>query len=162
LRELYQFRDAQARKEDRPPFKIITDTTMVGVAQARPTSLHALTNLGLISEFVLRRYGRTIIDAVARGSALPQVVRPHPRSRADNFLDNAGRNRLGKLKEWRKQRAETRGVENDVIVSNDVLHDIARKNPHTLDALIAATDLGPWKTREYGEEMLKVLGEQKD
>ncbi|MCI0477642.1 MAG: HRDC domain-containing protein, partial [Anaerolineales bacterium] len=94
---------------------------------------------------------------VTRGAASPQTARPHPHSRNDNFLDNVARNRLGKLKEWRKQRAAARGVENDVIVSNDVLHALARKNPRTLDALVAATDLGPWKTREYGEEMLAVL-----
>ena len=157
LRELYRFRDAQARQEDRPPFKIISDTTLMRIVQARPSSTRALAHLGGVSEFVLRRYSHALIDAVARGAASPQTARPHPHSRNENFLDNAARNRLGKLKEWRKQRAEARGVENDVIVSNDVLHALARENPRTLDALVAETNLGPWKTREYGEEMLVVL-----
>jgi len=157
LRELYRFRDAQARQEDRPPFKIISDVTMLRIAQARPPSARALAHLGGVPEFVLRRYSHALIDAVARGAASPQTARPHPYSRNDNFLDNAARNRLGKLKEWRKRRAETRGVENDVIVSNDVLHALARENPRTLDALVTETNLGPWKTREYGEEMLQVL-----
>jgi ribonuclease D len=157
LRELYLFRDAQARQEDRPPFKIISDATLMRIAQAGPPSTRALAHLGGVSEFVLRRYSRALIDAVARGAASPQTARPHPHSRNDNFLDNTARNRLGKLKEWRKQRAEARGVENDVIVSNDVLHALARENPRTLDALVAETNLGPWKTREYGEEMLAVL-----
>jgi ribonuclease D len=157
LRELYRFRDAQARKEDRPPFKVVSDATLVKIAQTRPTSTRALAHLGGVSDFVLRRYSHALIDAIARGAASPQAARPHPHSRNDNFLDNAARNRMGKLKEWRKQRAEARGVENDVIVSNDVLFAVARKNPRTLDALVAATNLGPWKTREYGEEMLAVL-----
>jgi ribonuclease D len=157
LRELYRFRDAQARKEDRPPFKIVTDANMLVIAQARPSSLQSLGKVAGISEFILRRYSRAILDGVARGFGSPQVAQPHPRSRGEEFLDNAARNRLGKLKEWRKQRAEARGVENDVIVSNDVLHELARKNPHTMEAIVAATGLGPWKTREYGEEMLAVL-----
>ena len=157
LRELYRFRDAQARQEDRPPFKIISDATLMRIAQVRPSSTRALAHLGGVSEFVLRRYSHLLIDAVTRGAASPQMARPHPHSRNDNFLDNAARNRLGKLKEWRKQRTETRGVENDVIVSNDALNAIARANPRTLDALVAETNLGPWKTREYGEEMLAVL-----
>lgn len=157
LRELYRFRDTQARKENRPPFKVISDATLVRIAQARPTSAHALAHLEGVPEFVLRRYSHALLKAVAHGTATPQVASPHPHSRNNNFLDHAARNRLGKLKEWRKRRAEARGVENDVIVSNEVLHAIARQNPRTLDALVAATHLGPWKTREYGEEILSVL-----
>ncbi|MEW5719733.1 MAG: HRDC domain-containing protein, partial [Chloroflexota bacterium] len=147
----------QARKEDRPPFKILSDALLLKVAHARPASPRALAHLGGVSDYVLRRYSHALADAVMRGVASPQTARPHPHSRGENFLDNAARDRLGMLKEWRKQRAEARGVENDVIVSNDVLTALARKNPRTLDALVAATDLGPWKTREYGEEMLSVL-----
>jgi ribonuclease D len=157
LRELFHWRDAQARKEDRPPFKISSDATLLRIAQAKPASVHALAHLGGISEFVMRRYGRAILGAVTRGAAAPQTARPRPRSRNEYFLDNAAHNRLGRLKEWRKQRAEARGVENDVIVSNDVLNAIARHNPRTLDALVTVTELGPWKTREYGEELLNVL-----
>ena len=157
LRELYRLRDAHARKEDRPPFKIISDAALMRISQARPASTRALAHLGGVSEFVLRRYSHSILSAVARGGAAPQTARPRPHSRTDNFLDNVERTRLGLLKEWRKQRAEARGVESDVIVSNDVLFALARKNPSTLDALVAAANLGPWKTREYGEEMLTVL-----
>lgn len=157
LRELFRWRDGQARQEDRPPFKIISDATLVRIARAHPVSPRALVHLGGVSEFMMRRYSHALIDAVARGVAAPQIAQPRPHSRNENFLDSAARNRMGKLKEWRKQRAGARGVENDVIVSNDVLHAVARKNPSTLEALRAATDLGPWKMREYGEEMLRVL-----
>jgi ribonuclease D len=156
LRELFRWRDAQARQEDRPPFKVVPDATLLRIAEARPLSARALAQVGL-SDFVMRRYRQPLLTAVTRGAATPQTARPHPHSRSENFLDNAARNRLGKLKEWRKARALARGVENDVIVSNDVLNNLARKNPRTLDALVAATDLGPWKTRAYGEELLRVL-----
>jgi len=161
LRELYRFRDAQARKEDRPPFKVAADATLMRLAHARPSSTRALAHLGGVSEFVMRRYGHALLDAVARGAAAPQTARPLPHSHSDTALDNAARHRLGKLKEWRKKRAEVRGVENDVIVSNDVLFTVARENPRTLEALVAGTNLGPWKTREYGEEILGVLHDKK-
>ncbi|MBM3129681.1 MAG: ribonuclease D [Chloroflexi bacterium] len=156
LRELFRWRDAQARKEDRPPFKIVPDATLLRIADARPPSPRALAHLG-ISDFVMRRYSRPIVAAVTRGVSAPQTAHPQPRARAEDFLDYAARNRLGKLKEWRKARALARGVENDVVVSNEVLHQLALKNPRTLDALVAATGLGPWKTRAYGGEMLEVL-----
>jgi ribonuclease D len=157
LRELFRLRDAQARKENRPPFKVISDATLLRVASARPASPRALAHLSGVSEYVTQRYSTLILSAVTRGIASPQTTTPHPRARNDALLDYAARNRLGKLKEWRKARAVQRGVETDVIVSNDVLYAVARKNPRTLEGLIGASGLGPWKAREYGEEMLAVL-----
>ena len=157
LRELFHFRDAQARKEDRPPFKVLSDSTLIRIANTRPSSPRALAQTPGVPEVVARRYGTSIISAVARGMNTPQTATPQPRSRNEGFLDSAARNRLGKLKEWRKERAAKRGVETDVIVSNDVLTTIARKNPRTLEALIETSGLGSWKAREYGEELLAVL-----
>jgi ribonuclease D len=157
LRELFLWRDAHARREDRPPFKILSDATMLRIAEACPTSIRALAHVEGVSDFILRRYGSHIVAAVARGIAAPQTTRPHPRTRGENFLDPAARMRLDKLKAWRKRRAQARGVETDVIVSNEVLYAAARANPRTLDALVSVTGLGPWKARAYGEEILRVL-----
>lgn len=157
LRELFHFRDVQARKEDRPPFKVLSDAALLHLSQARPTSSRDLTRVGCISHYVVQRYGEAILRAVARGRAAPQSATPRPHARGQPPLDNAARARLGRLKEWRKHRAAARGVAPDVIVSNDVLFAVAQKNPRTREALIAASDLGPWKAREYGEEMLAVL-----
>jgi ribonuclease D len=157
LRELFRFRDAQARKEDRPPFKILPDSAMLQLAATHPGTPRDLARVGGLSEYAIQRYGHAVLDAIARGQAAPQVAVPHPHSRGQPPLDNSGRTRLAKLKEWRKHRAAARGVETDVIVSNDVLFAAARKNPRTLEALIAASELSPWKVKTYGEEMLAVL-----
>ncbi len=157
LRELYHFREAQARREDRPPFKILSDATLLHLAQARPMSPRALGNISGVSTFIIGRYGHAILKSIERGSAAPQTSPPRPNSRRQPFLQNSARGRLGRLKEWRKGRAAARGVDPDVIVSNDVLFTLAQRNPRTLQALASATGLGPWKTREYGEDMLTVL-----
>jgi ribonuclease D len=157
LRELFHFRDAQARKEDRPPFKILSDATLLRLAEARLESLRDLRKVNGVSPYVIQRYGQPILNAVERGTHSPQAAVPHPRARHEAPLDNAARMRLARLKEWRKQRAAERGVAPDVIVSNDVLFATARRNPRTLDALMAASQIGPWKAKEYGEEMLLAL-----
>ncbi len=157
LRELYHFRDAQARKEDRPPFKVLSDSSLLKIAQAEPKSLQDLGHIPGVSSYVVQRYGQSILQAATHGRATPQKTAPRPRARREAPLDNSARARLGRLKEWRKQRADERGVAPDVIVSNDVLFAAARKNPHTLEALVDASQIGPWKAKEYGEEMLAVL-----
>ncbi len=156
LRELFRWRNEQARREDRPPFKVLSDAQLLQLAQELPSSPTALARLG-VAEVALRRYSHALLAAIARGATAAHLARPRPRTRPEELMDYAARARLNKLKAWRKQRAQARGVENDVIVSNEVLYNIARENPRTLEALAQVTHLGPWKLQTYGEEILRVL-----
>lgn len=161
LRELYRFRDAQARREDRPPFKVLSDSALMEIASARPGSLRELGRVRGVASYAVHKYGEAILRAVARGLASPQASTPHPHTRGQLPLDPSARVRLSRLKEWRRRRAAARGVAPDVILSNDVLFAAARVNPRTLDALVAATNLSPWKAREYGEDLLAVLHDRR-
>ncbi len=157
LRELYRFREHQARHEDRPPFKIASESALLAIAQAVPQSERELGRIDGVPGFIAQRYGQSVLQAVTRGRAAPQRTPPHPHMRREAPLDNPARARLARLKEWRKKRAAERGVAPDVIVSNDVLFAAARHNPRTVEALVDASHLGPWKAREYGDEILAVL-----
>ena len=128
-----------------------------GAAEGRRCHPRALARVDGLSSYALQRYSPALLQAVQRGRAAPQASAPRPHLRREAPLDNSARARLGRLKEWRKRRASERGVAPDVIVSNEVLYAAARKNPRTLDALVEASGLGPWKAGEYGEEMLAVL-----
>lgn len=161
LRELYQFREKHAEQEDRPPFKVISESILVRLARARPRSMRELAALGGVGDWLVRRYGRGIVEAIEKGIATPQ--RSAPRLAGRNYQkmpDNATRLRYARLKEWRRERAQARGVDADVIVSNDVLMALARRNPLTVDALLQVTGLGAWKAGEYGNDILRVLREE--
>ncbi len=45
----------------------------------------------------------------------------------------------------------------DLIVTNELLHIVARAYPRTLDELMALGLLGSWKLEEYGEELLSAM-----
>jgi ribonuclease D len=158
LRELYQFREHHAQQEDRPPFKVISESTLVRLARARPRTLKELAAVAGVGDWLVRRYGRGILEMIEKGVAAPQ--RSAPRVAGRNFQkmpDNETRRRYARLKEWRRDRAQARGVEADVVVSNEVLLALARKNPRTRDALLQVSGLGAWKAQEYGDEILRVL-----
>lgn len=157
LRELYAMREAIARKEDRPPFKVIANATLVRVARTQPRTIAELSALPGMGEWFVRRHGREALRAIERGRARPQNRLPKPTRGASPLADHAARDRYARLKEWRKVRAQARGVEPDVIVSNDALVEVARAYPQTTEALEQIPALGEWKVREYGEELLRVL-----
>ncbi len=161
LRELYQFREHRARREDRPPFKVMSETAMVHLAQKKPRTLPELAGVTGVGEWLVRRYGRGILEAIEKGIATPQQHMPRSNTRHSSRMpDNATRERYARLKEWRRARALERGVESDVIVTNEALMALARKNPKTREALAQVTALGAWKAREYGDEILRLLNEE--
>ncbi|MBI4674084.1 MAG: ribonuclease D [Chloroflexi bacterium] len=157
LRELYGLRENIARKQDRPPFKVIANATLLRIARTQPRTLVELSALPGVGEWFLRRHGREALRAIERGRERPQNRLPKPPRGVPPLPDNASRERYTRLKEWRKTRALARGVDPDVIVSNDALLEIARAYPKAIEALEAIPALGEWKAREYGAELLRVL-----
>ncbi|MEE8392236.1 MAG: HRDC domain-containing protein [Anaerolineae bacterium] len=153
LRELCIWRDQEARRRDRPHFKVLNDHTLLALAQARLHTQEKLASVDGLKPFHVRRYGERILQAIKRGmrAELPQPPSPPPRR------SNAKVSRFRALRAWRKQTASRRGVEPDVIVGNAVLWELAEQPPRTLDDLSHIEGLGPWKRKAYGKAILKVL-----
>ena len=77
LRALWLAREARAEQEDRPPFKVMGEPTMVEVARSRPATRAALEKISGVTPQVLRRLGEAI-DAALReaGQAGPAADAP--------------------------------------------------------------------------------------
>jgi ribonuclease D len=88
---------------------------------------------------------------------VPQKPEREPYDRPDEETVN----RYEALRRWRKRRAESRGVESDVILSNRTLHLLASHNPTSPKALDAAGLLNDWERRAYGREIVALLRRQR-
>jgi ribonuclease D len=155
LRELYIYRDRQARARNLPPFKVLTNSTLVHLAEALPRDLQALSRVKGMTPYLLRREATGLLAAIARGlKRSPPRLPRHDQSRRP---DEATLLRYEALRQWRKGVAEERGVEPDVILSNGVLMRLARQAPETLAALQRLNVLGEWQYEMYGSQVLAVL-----
>ena len=152
LRELYLYRESEARRLDRPPFKVIGDRTLIAVAEARPTRLDHLRRLPGMTAAQINRYGRHLLRAVTRGQR-SSPPRPLPRK----SIDPAVLSRFERLREWRKRVAVQRGVEADVIIGNAALLALAQRHPRDLDALEGIPGLGAWRRKTYGPAIIEIL-----
>jgi ribonuclease D len=101
---------------------------------------------------IVRRYGNEILQAIQRGRSAdapnPPQHRPPPAEISDLYIA---------LHTWRKERAAARGVESDVIVPKHTLWSLAYKLPDSRDELDNIRGLGPWRLRQYGDEILDVV-----
>lgn len=158
LQQLYLWREQQARKEDRPPFKVLDQQTLVEISRRRPTEMSRLLQISGMTRGQTQRYGAAILDAVVRGLSAPI---PKPSRRQPNTHhsrpDAGASERFDALRLWRTERARQRGVEPDVILTNDQLMTIARQSPTTVEELAATQVMGPWKLQEYGGAILQLL-----
>jgi ribonuclease D len=154
LRQLIILRDREARRQDRPAFKVIGDKTLVQLAEQAPQTVDRLHAIEGMTSGQIQRYGTALIEAIARGRKDP-LPPPPPRPTLDpNVIA-----RYEKLRTWRKQAAAKRGVEPDVIVGNAVLMDIAHRRPRHLADLPALPGFGPWRRRTYGQAILAVVAD---
>ncbi|MEZ4533681.1 MAG: ribonuclease D [Cyanobacteriota/Melainabacteria group bacterium] len=71
LRELWCFRDEEARGQNKPPRLILQDNLMIEVARRQTRSLGNLKKMRGIRIDQVNRWGDDIIDCVERGLALP-------------------------------------------------------------------------------------------
>jgi ribonuclease D len=154
LRELFIIRDKIARKTDRPPFKVMNDAILTRLARQQPKTSASLIQMKGLSDKLLKYNTHDILKAIEKGqTATPPYYRPNNNLRPDDETLT----RYEILRHWRNNLAAERGVEPDVILSNDTLMDIARHNPQTLNALTQMECLGEWQGETYGKALLNVL-----
>lgn len=152
LNELCLSREKLAERLKRPLFKILNDHALLKLAQTEPDSIDALKTAGL-SERQIDRFGRVVLEAIQRGQTAP-LVKPTEIEKPSNAILN----RLNKLKNWRKKKAEELGVESDIVLPRVYLMPLAEHNPRTLETLSAVMSDSPWRVGHFGTEILKSLG----
>jgi len=152
LRELFLMRDKEARRLDRPPFKVMSDAVLMAVAQSEPGNESALQETHGLPGRITKRYGKRMLQAVARGKGAPPPRKPNNRG-----MDEASHARFEDLRQWRKKVARQRKVESDIILPRDLMLDLAQRPPRRLDDLRTRMHPLEWRFQHYGRDILKVL-----
>jgi len=152
LQELCNYRDDVARQRNRPLFKVISDNTLMTIANSLPSTLDELKTLPGMTYHQVDRHGKALLGAVQRGLKAEPIHPPHNIRPEKQFLE-----RVELLKQWRKQKAHELEVESDIILPRDLLHLVAVKNPQDKHTLWECLSEVPWRRERYGEEILGVL-----
>ncbi len=153
LRELYILRDELAQARDEPPGRMMSNKALLQIAKSLPRRSAELEGMRGLPRWLVRRHGHEVIEAVKHGAESRLPLEPPRQPRIPNHIAE----RYNALVNWRRQKAQARGVESDVIISKGTLWQIARRQPGTIDDLRDIDGLGPWRRGEYGAELLGVI-----
>ncbi|MGQ9456953.1 MAG: ribonuclease D [Anaerolineae bacterium] len=154
LRALYRYRDREARCLDRAPFRVLPDGVLVALSQACPQGEGDLARIPGLTPRLRRRFGHGILETVRQALREEPAKPPHGTSEP---LDRVVKDRYEALREWRRQVAQAEGTEPDVVLSNQILWELAVRAPATLEELAQVPGLTLWDRGEYGGEILALL-----
>jgi ribonuclease D len=161
LRRLHAWREEQARRVDRPVFKVVPDRVLVGVARIRPSDVHGLAPVVRLSSTLVRHHGSSLVACVAEGLADAEALPEHRTPDRGPHLHGspAAAAIAERLKAWRKARADHTGSTAALLPSNVVIREIARVAPSTIEALTEVPEVRRWQIDAWGEEVLGLVEE---
>jgi len=159
LRELCILRDRLAAEEDQPPFRVINNAALMGVALTRPRSIQELGEIRGISWRQVRKSGGELLGAVERAEQLGPLTRlpKLPPKDGTGGLDAGGLELYDRLKAWRRDRAEEEGYDASLVLNRHALVRLARQPPRDRQALGAVEGVLAWQAECFGDELLGVV-----
>ncbi len=152
LRELYLYRDKNARKFNRPPFNILGDKVLISLAKEMPGSREDLTEIQGMSAGQIRRFGDGILICIQKGKRAP--IPKKPRNKRMSDLAHV---RFEALHDWRKNLARRRKLESDIILPREMLREIAVASPGNREELHKFMIPLEWRFQEYGDAILNII-----
>jgi len=163
LRQLYAVRDEQAKKLNRPPFKVLGDQLLLQICRAAPTTPEALDKLFPKKSALKRRYGSAILEAVEKGlDDESDIPKPKKKAKREPKYDVRLRGRsaelaMDSLKVWRKKLIDATGLPPFCVMNNSTLQIVAKGAPTTMDELYGLPDIRDWQVRDHGEALLELV-----
>lgn len=161
LRQLYVYRDGQAKAMNRPPYKVIPNQVLILIARKQPQKIEALNALVRSGSTMVRRHGPAMVEAVKRGLADTEPL-PSRKRESTERPPHGGRETerlFQRLKNWRQEIVAQQKLPLAMSASNNQLKIIAGWRPKDLKALRELTDIRDWQVERYGKQWLSILGE---
>lgn len=157
LRALWMRRDELARAADRPPFKIVPESTLLELARSSPRDPSALREVPGVTPRVRARWGDALLEAIEAACRLPEDALPRLERRSRPVVPGAVSRRIEALRRWRGKATERVGLEPGVLLPNRLIGAIAEAGPRSLDDLVAIEGVRRWRVESFGAEILAAL-----
>lgn len=151
VRDIYAWRDALARKADRPPFKVLGNDSIVEIAKAKPAAHKDLTKIAAVSRYHSDRYGRELLAIVRKAMEIPDAELPEKNDPKPWIRDKALENRINRLKAVRDRYAKELKIDPSVLGARHILSAVATAG--TLDV----PNMREWQRRVMGDALLAAL-----
>ncbi len=157
LCELYRARERWAEAADRPVFKVLGNDALVHLAMAQPKIPQDLLKIRGCSQYVLRRYGDAIFEAIAKGEAVPASECPTYPEPQRRHVPGIVQRRGERLKKWREAAAPRFGLDPGILLPQRLIDRLAEEGPPDLEGLAKVDGFRRWRAQAFGQDILACM-----
>jgi ribonuclease D len=151
VRDIYAWRDALARKADRPPFKVLGNDSLVDIAKEKPATVRELAQIKTVSRYHSDRYGRDLAGIVRRAMEIPEADLPEKNEPRPWIRDKALEAKIDRLKRVRDRFAKELKIDGSVLAPRHILSAVATTGSLDVPAM------REWQKKVIGEDLLKAI-----
>jgi ribonuclease D len=161
LREIAELREQEAERRDVPPYRVMSNDTLVEIARRRPATAEELGRMR--GTPMSSAAGRAFVAEVARavaaaGTAVPEEEQARlQRPRVPSAVHRARREREGRLLAWRRAEAARRGVDEQVVLPGHCVRDTVDGDTVGVEQLARVRGIGAFRVERNGEAILRAL-----
>ncbi len=159
LENLLKKRLEIAERKNLPPFKVIGNKTLIGLAEEKPRHRNALRRSQLLSDKQMAMYAEPVCRAIQKGLDLKEADLPvYPRQKRSPLSRKAAQ-RVDALKQWRETAAAEHAMDAGLILPNALAITIAREKPQTVRQLDAIAEMKKWQKKTFGRDIVAIVNE---
>ncbi len=156
LRSLFQFRERQASRLDRPFFKVIPDSVLVKLSSEPAADLSTVKGLGRFGRPPANRGLKAAIDEGLRSRPVTWPKRTRSEETWSPAKRESVRTRIRSLKTWRSELGRKLRLDPGLLWPAVSLERLARC-PDSLHSELVSPEVRSWQKREFGEALRGVL-----
>ena len=159
LRELWHWREEEARKRDRPSFKVLNAETMIDISQWAAVNPDMDVALMPKAPRPLKNEYRDVLNhAIQKAKTMPQALFGRKAGgQKPKFWSEESKAKLALLKAERDKLGKELAIQPSLLATNAALEVLALELPKDAEALKKSVSLMPWQIETAGDQFLKVI-----
>ncbi len=154
LEAILKLREEIAQKKDRPPFKVLRNDQILGMATEIPSSVEEIKSL---SEGQIKKMGKSIIKRIEEALNIPEEDLPvYPKPDSKHISPEVNK-RIKNMKNWRNEFSKKFKLEPSILFTNAQIQALAFTCPDTISKLAKLDILKKWQIELFGKELCRML-----
>jgi ribonuclease D len=157
LKALFEWREEGASKRDVPPFKVMSNQGLIGIAEVNPRTTKELAEIKGVGWKIAKRAGDKIFNllGVVEGQTIDLKVKKV--SKEERLARQIRRDNTDALKAWRTAAAGELDLPSERLIHRRQLEQIAAVLPVTSEELNKVVQLNDWQREQFEASLLSTL-----
>ena len=157
LKALFEWREEGASKRDVPPFKVMSNPGLIGIAEVNPRTTKELAEIKGVGWKIAKRAGDKIFNllGVVEGQTIDLQVKKI--SKEERLARQIRRDNTDALKAWRTAAAGELDLPSERLIHRRQLEQIAAVLPVTSEELNKVVQLNDWQREQFEASLLSTL-----